>query len=418
MSEHSDVDFQREQLAKFSAEQDDAVNLPEGESAVEEGKESSPISPLPRPRKKRLKGPIPTAEAATLVQQGKLCGTIGCVRRPLFNFKGLRPRLCRQHKEENMINIKEKFCQHDGEGGCENAATHFHRGDKKSKKLCIDHKEDGMTIIVVSGLLCVHEGCKKSASFNLRGMTSRYCMTHKTPEMINIYREKKLCYDEGCSLSASFNFPGKKVARFCSLHKVKGMINLKSPLCFAEGCATQPYYHWPGEKRGKFCSTHKEPGMINLQIVRTNRVCDRSGCEKCACFAFAKTDAARYCSAHKERGMMDVQNATCEHEDCEKRPNFNFSGARKGRFCAVHREDGMTNVTNERKRAREEEKEVTPDTAGVSAAAAASSASSQAPRAAGGTRTAAAAATAGASSSAARTRAPAVLPLGISGTFV
>lgn len=313
VSEHSDVDFRREQLAKFTDERDIVTEEKESEDdvvVVEEEKESVPDAP--RPRKKRLKGPVPAAEAADLVTQGKLCAIIGCVKRPLFNFRGLKPRFCREHKKDDMINIKEKFCQFQCEGGCKNPATHFHRGDSKSKKMCIDHKEQGMIVITVSGLLCKHEGCKKSASFNIKGATARYCLTHKSPEMINVYREKKLCRHEGCLLTCSFNFPGKKVPRFCALHKEKDMINIKTPLCFVEGCPIQPYYNWQGQKKGKFCTTHKEEGMVNLQLIRTNRVCDRSGCEKCACFAFAKTDSARYCSAHKECGMIDVQNATCE----------------------------------------------------------------------------------------------------------
>jgi hypothetical protein len=342
VSDHKDVDFQRDQLAQISAEEDDEGTL--ASMGLDEGNDGST-----QPKKKKQKVPYSAVEAASLVQQGKLCCTIGCMRRPLYNFKGLKARFCRQHKEESMVNSKEKCCEFEG---CENPATHSHRG-KKGRKMCIHHKEEGMTTISVCGLICVKEGCMKSASFNYKGQTARYCFTHKEKDMINVYREKKLCVHEGCDYTASFNFPGKKVARYCSVHKDKDMINLKSTVCAKEGCPVQPYYNWRGEKRGLYCSKHKDEGMVNLQILRANRVCSRSGCEKVACFAFSKNDNERYCAAHKDRGMIDVQNTSCENEDCEKRPNFNFVGYKKGRFCATHKEDGMINVVNERRKERE-----------------------------------------------------------------
>jgi hypothetical protein len=345
VSEHKDVDFQRDQLAQTAPGQGGGKNTTGSEETLAPVEETE----TKKHPKKRQKVVMSTIEAATLVQQGKLCCTIGCSRRPVYNFKGLQARFCRTHKEDGMVTNKEKTCH---EEGCENPAMYSHRG-KRGKKLCEEHKEEGMSIITVCGLLCITEGCVKSASFNFRGLKARYCMAHKQPDMINLYREKKLCIHEGCNMSASFNLPDEKVARYCSTHRLKDMINLKSAICAMEGCVVQPYYNWRGEKYGKYCSKHKEPDMVNLLVIKANRVCDRSGCEKCACFAFAKSDSARYCSAHKERGMTDVQNTPCEHEDCGKRPNFNFPGIKKGRFCITHSVDGMVNVVNERRKDRE-----------------------------------------------------------------
>jgi hypothetical protein len=64
ISEHKDEDFRRQQRAKTSARQreidDDAKVLVQG------GDECSDTN---RPKKKKLNGPIPAAEAAILVQQ-------------------------------------------------------------------------------------------------------------------------------------------------------------------------------------------------------------------------------------------------------------------------------------------------------------------------------------------------------------
>lgn len=205
MSEHSDVGFQKEQQDKITAEQE-AEEKEERETGVS------------RPRKKKSKSVLPTEEAATLVQQGKLCVSIGCVSRPVYNTEGLKPRYCRIHMQEGMINTKdkEKPCQHEG---CNNPATHKEVGKKKgAKKLCADHKLEGMIKLTDPHTTCAEEGCIKSPSYNVAGEKARYCLTHKQEGMVNVYKVE--CQAEGCELTASFNLTGKKIPRFCSHHKV------------------------------------------------------------------------------------------------------------------------------------------------------------------------------------------------------
>lgn len=204
VSEHSDIDFQREQVEKFTAEQNE-----------EEKEERGPG--LPPPRKKRQKPPIPTDVAATLVQQGKLCVTIGCVSRPVYNSLGLKPLFCRLHKEEGMVNTKDKVkcCE---QAGCDNPATHKEFGKKKCKKLCDIHKLEGMIKLNVSTNVCAVESCVKTPCYNFGGEKARYCTQHKEEGMVNV--KKVECQAEGCELTASFNLPGKKFSRFCSHHKV------------------------------------------------------------------------------------------------------------------------------------------------------------------------------------------------------
>lgn len=115
----------------------------------------------------------------------------------------------------------------------------------------------------------------------------------------------------------------------------------------------KPFFNFLGEKSGKFCGSHQQEGMVNLQVIFAKRLCETNGCDKCACFAFAKTDATRYCGTHKQRGMIDVQNISCEFEGCAKRPNFNFAGIKKGRFCSMHKHEGMSNVVSDRRKERE-----------------------------------------------------------------
>lgn len=354
VSEHKDADFQRQQLAQITAEQkddDEPASNPDSSTAAES----------PRPKKKQ-KVVISTAQAASLVQKGKLCCTIGCTRRPVYNFKDLKPRFCREHKEDAMVNITEKKCDHEG---CEKRITYKEvgkQGKKKCKKTCTEHKTDGMIKVSESSKVCTAEGCVRAPCFNFRGEKALFCTFHKEKDMVNLYKNE--CRHAGCDNTASFNVPGKKMGRYCSAHKQADMINLKVTPCAQPGCAKKPYYNFRTEKVGKFCTTHAEPGMVNLLVIQSKRVCDRNGCEKCACYAFAKTDKSRYCAAHRERGMVDVQNIICEREECGKRPNFNFVGLKKGRFCSKHKEEGMVNVASrpKKKPVAEAEKEAENDT--------------------------------------------------------
>lgn len=75
--------------------------------------------------------------------------------------------------------------------------------------------------------ICQHEGCEKSASFNLPGGSPRFCLNHKDERMINV--KPKKCQHEDCMINASFALPGQK-ARFCSSHSEYGMINKVSKI--------------------------------------------------------------------------------------------------------------------------------------------------------------------------------------------
>mmetsp|Transcript_3855 Transcript_3855/g.6530 ORF Transcript_3855/g.6530 Transcript_3855/m.6530 type:complete len:386 (-) Transcript_3855:139-1296(-) len=345
VSDHKDAGFRRQQLAELSAQMPEHTNEVDASVHHEEGVGST--TTLSR-QKKKQKTVMSTTEAAVLVQQGKLCCTIGCSRRPVYNVKGLRARFCRLHKEDDMVNCKEKTCQHEG---CDNAATYKQVGKKDCKKMCSLHMDEGMVKFSNCCRQCAADGCTKVPSYNNPGEKARFCTHHKEPGMINVFR--KVCHVEGCNLAASFDAPGHQQARFCSVHRTAEMVNVKVTPCAHEGCRMKPYFNFRDQKQGKFCTQHKEEGMVNLLVLKTKRVCDHSGCEKCACFAFSKSDDVRYCATHKERDMIDVQNIVCEHEDCGKRPNFNFLGIKKGRFCSKHKEDGMVNVVNERRKERE-----------------------------------------------------------------
>ena len=45
--------------------------------------------------------------------------TAGCTKLPSFNFPGQTPASrCGTHREEGMVNVRHRVCQHEGEALC------------------------------------------------------------------------------------------------------------------------------------------------------------------------------------------------------------------------------------------------------------------------------------------------------------
>ncbi|CAM9391341.1 unnamed protein product, partial [Laminaria digitata] len=49
--------------------------------------------------------------------RAKRCALSSCTKHPNFNFRGSKRAVnCKQHSEEGMVNIYDKYCSHDGCG--------------------------------------------------------------------------------------------------------------------------------------------------------------------------------------------------------------------------------------------------------------------------------------------------------------
>lgn len=72
----------------------------------------------------------------------------------------------------------------------------------------------------------------------------------------------KVCEHAECkSLSPVFDYPGGK-GRFCGVHKLEGMLNVKSKKCRHPGCTSvSPSFDMPGGS-GRFCNVHKTSEMV------------------------------------------------------------------------------------------------------------------------------------------------------------
>ena len=148
----------------------------------------------------------------------------------------------RNRKSGNTI---YKFCIHDN---CNKEAIYNFWGMKP--KYCIDHKKDYYVNIYRNPVskICNHHNCNKTAIYNFWGMRPRYCFDHKDKLHVNIPKKHKLCYEhyisyspktkcpkckikkspkcDECNITASYNFPKSRPLK-CLKHRKKGMVNIK-----------------------------------------------------------------------------------------------------------------------------------------------------------------------------------------------
>ena len=148
----------------------------------------------------------------------------------------------RNRKSGNTIS---KFCIHDN---CDKEAIYNFWGMKP--KYCIDHKKDYYVNIYRNPVskFCDYNNCEKTAIYNFWGMRPRYCFDHKDKLHVNIPKKHKLCYKhyishspkticpkckikkspkcDECNITASYNFPKLRPLK-CLKHRKKGMVNIK-----------------------------------------------------------------------------------------------------------------------------------------------------------------------------------------------
>ena len=105
--------------------------------------------------------------------------------------------------------------------------------------------------------------CGKRALYNVLGEKALFCREHKTPTMYNV--SKKQCAFKGCLTRPSFGVRGGK-CEFCVLHKTDEMIDLLNDSCQYEDCTKQPIFNIKGEKKGRFCTEHKLDGIVDVKI--------------------------------------------------------------------------------------------------------------------------------------------------------
>ena len=221
----------------------------------------------------------------------------------------------KNHKSGNGIS---KFCIHDN---CNKEAIYNYWG--MQPKYCIDHKKEYHENIYenpVTGF-CDYDKCDKPAKYNIRGLKPRYCFEHKnifhviTPKKYILKEKPNVNKCNEYKLTAIYNFPELRPLK-CLKHRKKGMVNInkkhilckihdisyspkttcpkckvkKSIICDYynnnEKCNITASYNFP-ELRPLECFKHRKKGMVNIK--RNHILCKihdishskKAKCKKC-----------------------------------------------------------------------------------------------------------------------------------------
>ncbi len=243
------------------------------------------------------------------------CCITGCAKRAHY-FDENKNGYCPVHKneKEDMIGPKRKNCIVDN---CETRPSFNFEG--LEPQYCNQHKLNGMYNLVKKN--CIVYGCKISATYNIKNKKAQYCVVHKNSEMINV--NSKTCKEINCNVQPRFNYPNEKNALYCNTHKLNGMQNIISKKCENDECNILACYNIKGEKKPKYCKLHKSYEMVDI-VTKTckSEWCDvrankkfKNYCCRCYVFLFPNEPISKNFKT-KEKSVTDFLQ--------EKFPNLNW----------------------------------------------------------------------------------------------
>lgn len=217
-------------------------------------------------------------------------------------------------------------------------SAYFNIPGQTAGKYCSTHKEEGM--VNVKDKRCTEPGCTQRPSFNILGKKPVVCSIHKTEDMVNVMT--KFCEMENCMITPTFNILGKKGGRFCATHKEDGMVDVVTKRCIETNCNKAPSYGTPGQQP-QYCSEHKKAGMVDTK----HSTCLIPDCNcKSPSYRYTGDKFGTYCSKHKLPGMIDIKHKKCQYVDCKLSPSFNYIDETNARYCKIHRLDGMIDIVH------------------------------------------------------------------------
>jgi hypothetical protein len=257
-----------------------------------------------------------------------------CGKHATYNLPDNKPEYCIDCKDDDMINVTQKSCEE-----CY-VRPIYNYPDKKSGILCKAHKKDGM--MNVKDKKCIV--CELILpTYNVKGeSTALYCANCKTDDMVNV--KNKTC--QKCDKVAVFGNPKERDKRYCSEHKDDTMVDLKNKKC--EICKVkEPLYGYAGTKKRLRCSKCATDDMVNIRTERRTgdvklKLCIVENCKNKA--LFGKLYQARiHCSEHAEKNEYKVMNPKCEIEGCLTKEVF-YSDTNYPKRCEEHKLDTDTNI--------------------------------------------------------------------------
>jgi len=225
---------------------------------------------------------VVTKKCIALLENGTPCKLIAS-----FGKDGIVNH-CSKHIADGEIDLKHKKCE---AVDCDKHASCGIEGTK-TVHFCAEHCPPEMINVKSErciGILANGKNCKILASCNFIGHKAKlYCASCKLPDMVDISNLNNLCKintikpEITCITRANFNVKGEKIALYCQVHAMKGMVNvLDKRKCQNGECNLRPSYNIEGEKKGMYCAIHKKDGMINIFSKR---------CKSVWCYTIPKND--------------------------------------------------------------------------------------------------------------------------------
>jgi hypothetical protein len=190
-----------------------------------------------------------------------------CKKTSSYNFDGLKSKFCFEHKQQNMIFVRGKFCVFSN---CKCLPSYNYKNEK-STLYCGKHKLENM--INITSKKCLIDNCNKIPSYNyFEELNPICCFEHKIENMVDVKHKK--CKFENCNLRPNFNFKDENFPLYCFKHKNKIMIDVSHKLCLNDNCNSRATCNYNDEKNGLFCFEHRLENMINI----TDKKCKAGFC--------------------------------------------------------------------------------------------------------------------------------------------
>ena len=201
----------------------------------------------------------------------------------------------------------------------------------KKGKFCNIHKEPDM--IDVKNKRCEHTGCMKQPIFNLKGCNiGKFCSIHKEAGMIDV--KNKRCIILNCHTLVQYGYLFQEKTH-CSRHKLPNQYTKNRPKCVINNCTEKPLYV-DKETKSTYpvrCELHSLKTDINI-LERRCSACNilnfiRVGDTLCDdCHQDSTTDVCHIKENHI-KDILDSNNIIYESYDkiiniecSKKRPDF------------------------------------------------------------------------------------------------
>lgn len=250
------------------------------------------------------------------------CKFKDCNNQAKFNdIEKITPKFCKAHRSPSMVRIL--FRRQCEAPDCDLEA-YFNYFSEEYPRFCANHKLNYMIHLIKSK--CTAINCNQLAIFCLENQRKPlFCELHKVPGTIS---SRELCRAKNCKQLACYNYPGSSDVLFCRAHKQDFMVNLAeigsitdheqgrptrgpSESCEEPGCRRPASFNYAKQEEARFCSKHKLGGMINM----SKPICSEPDCTNLATKRFPFRELS-HCAKHKKQGQIE-KKARC---DCGESP--------------------------------------------------------------------------------------------------